>query len=184
MALLKIARMGPPVLRRSAEKVHEPLAPEVQGLVADMVETMEDAGGVGLAAPQVHESRRIIVFRIPGARAGAGTGDGAVPLTALINPGFEPTDPRQDEGREGCLSIPGLVGQVPRYRRIRYWGVGLDGRQIVREAADFHARVVQHEIDHLDGVLYPERMVDLATLAFTSEISRQAADDADTPTAA
>ncbi len=183
MALLKIARMGHPVLRQPAEMVHDPLAPEIQGLVADMVETMEDAGGVGLAAPQVHESRRVLVFRVPAGRAETAE-SGEVPVTVLINPGFEPTDPRQDADWEGCLSIPGLVGKVPRYRRIRYWGVGLDGATIVREAAGFHARVVQHEIDHLDGVLYPERMADLATLAFTSEISRQAADPADTPTAA
>lgn len=184
MALLKIAQMGNPILRRVADKVHDPQAPEVQGLVADMIETMDDASGVGLAAPQIHESRRIIVFRIPGAGGDSGTtADAAagVPLTALINPIFEPTDPRQDEDWEGCLSIPGLVGKVPRYRRIRYWGTTLAGRTVVREAAGFHARVVQHEIDHLDGVLYPERMSDLATLAFTSEIGRHReapADDA------
>jgi peptide deformylase len=187
MALLKIAQMGNPILRRVADKVHDPQAPEVQGLVADMIETMDDASGVGLAAPQVHESLRIIVFRIQGARAaraesvgGEANHDG-VPLTALINPIFEPTDSRQDEDWEGCLSIPGLIGKVPRYRRIRYWGTTLDGRTVVREASGFHARVVQHEIDHLDGVLYPERMSDLATLAFTSEIGRHGeapADDA------
>ena len=191
MALLKIAQMGNPILRRVADKVHDPQAPAVQGLVADMIETMDDAAGVGLAAPQVHESQRIIVFRISGARAAEADSDPAigeasgVPLTALINPIFEPTDPRQDEDWEGCLSIPGLIGKVPRYRRIRYWGTTIDGRTVVREASGFHARVVQHEIDHLDGVLYPERMTDLATLAFTSEIGRHGGGRAeDTPSEA
>ena len=184
MALLKIAQMGNPILRRVADKVHDPQAPGVQGLVADMIETMDDASGVGLAAPQVHEPLRVIVFRIPEART-SGDEAGGVPLTALVNPIFEPTDSRQDEDWEGCLSIPGIVGKVPRYRRIRYWGTTVDGRMLVREASGFHARVVQHEIDHLDGVLYPERMTDLATLAFTSEIGRDDAASADdTPSAA
>jgi peptide deformylase len=179
MALLKIARMGHPVLREPADKVRDPQAPEVQRLIADMIETMDDAPGVGLAAPQVHVARRIVTIRVSGRRMGGDDGADSdsdsegVPLTVLINPGFEPLDPRQDEGWEGCLSIPGLMGKVPRYRRIRYWGTAPDGRLIGREASGFHARVVQHEIDHLDGVLYPERMSDMTTLVFTSEVSRR-----------
>lgn len=181
MALLKIARMGHPVLRQAADIVRDPEAPEVQRLIANMIETMQDAEGVGLAAPQVYEPRRIVIFRIPGWRqtaeerrgetAGEGEG-GGVPLTVLINPQFEPLDPRQEDDWEGCLSIPGLTGRVPRYRHIRYWGLRPDGRMMCREAKGFHARVVQHELDHLDGVLYPERMTDLATFAFSSELKR------------
>lgn len=178
MAILKIARMGHPVLRRVAEPVADPAAPEVARLVADMLETMADADGIGLAAPQVHVSRRVVAFHVPRARAGAGPdaapdhADGPVPLTVLINPLIEPLDDATEEGWEACLSVPGLTGPVRRYRRIRYLGVGLDGRPIERLAEGFHARVVQHECDHLDGILYPQRMTDLGRLAFVEEIRR------------
>lgn len=178
MAILKIARMGHPVLRRVAEPVADPTAPEVAKLVADMLETMVDADGIGLAAPQVHVSRRVVAFHVPRARAGAGPdaapdhADGPVPLTILINPLIEPLDDATEEGWEACLSVPGLTGPVPRHRRIRYLGVGLDGKPIERLAEGFHARVVQHECDHLDGILYPQRMTDLGRLAFVEEIRR------------
>lgn len=189
MAILKIARMGHPVLRQPAEAVHAPHHPEIQRLIADMIDTMTDAEGVGLAAPQVHVSQRIIVFYVPAHRADAPEGeatdagngmaeDGAeVPLSVLINPQFEPLDSRQTTDWEGCLSIPGLVGRVPRYRKIRYWGLDARGRKVVREAEGFHARVVQHECDHLDGVLYLERMEDISSLCFTSERGRAGGDE-------
>jgi len=171
MTVLKIARMGQPVLRRRAAPVDLPRGPEVRRLAADMIETMHDAGGTGLAAPQVFVSRRLIVFFVDGARARAGDPEAeGVPLTVLVNPDYRPLDDEMESDWEGCLSIPGLIGQVPRHRRIRYWGETLDGVPVVREAQGFHARVVQHEIDHLDGILYPQRMTDLATLAFASEL--------------
>jgi peptide deformylase len=170
MAILKIARMGHPVLRRVADPVADPADPDLRWLVADMAETMVDAGGVGLAAPQVHVPRRIILFMVPGERASGQEGDLPLGLNVLINPEIEPLGPEQVSGWEGCLSIPGLRGVVPRYARIRYRGLGLDGASVEREASGFHARVVQHETDHLDGILYPDRMPDLKLLTFNEEM--------------
>ncbi|MGF1641663.1 MAG: peptide deformylase [Rhodospirillales bacterium] len=177
MAILKIARMGHPVLRRAAEPVTDPTAPEIARLVADMIATMVDAPGIGLAAPQVHVPLRIVVFNVPAARAGdpsapEGSADGPVPLTVLINPAIEPLTAEIASDRESCLSVPGLAGIVPRFRHIRYRGWTPSGDPVERTAAGFHARVVQHECDHLDGILYPQRMTDLASLAFVSEIDR------------
>lgn len=166
MSVLKIARMGHPVLSRVAEPVADPSHPEVHRLVADMVETLDDIGGLGLAAPQVHVSRRLIIFHVPGLDEDPG------PLTVLINPVIEPLTDDKEMGWEGCLSVPGLRGEVPRYTRIRYRGVIPGGGAIDREAEGYHARVVQHECDHLDGVLYPQRMTDLRRLVFESEMRR------------
>ncbi|HTZ36533.1 MAG TPA: peptide deformylase [Stellaceae bacterium] len=176
MALLKIARMGHPVLRARAVEVADPTAPWVRRLVEDMVETMEDAGGTGIAAPQVHASHRIVVFFVGGERVTDLAGDGEQPLTVLINPAIEPVGDDMAVGWEGCLSVPGLRGAVPRHLRVRYRGVGLDGRPIAREAAGFHARVVQHECDHLDGILYPQRIVDHRLLVYTEELQRHPID--------
>ena len=171
MTLLKIARMGHPVLLGQAEPVPDPTAREIRRLVSDMVETMEDANGVGLAAPQVHVSCRVIVFKAPAERSAPdGAEDGEAPLTALVNPVFEPVGDEIELGWEGCLSIPGLTGAVPRHARIRYRGTAPDGRAVEREARGFHARVVQHEIDHLDGILYTMRMDDLRMLTFSDEM--------------
>jgi peptide deformylase len=166
MAILKIARMGHPVLVQSAQPIDDPSAPTVRRLVADMAETMRDAEGIGLAAPQVHQSLRLILFMDAADRAEA---KGRRPL-ALINPEIEPLDDTLESGWEGCLSIPGLRGMVPRYARIGYRGLTLDGGTIEREAQGLHARVVQHEVDHLDGVLYPMRMPDLRQLTFETEL--------------
>ncbi len=186
MAILKIARMGHPVLNRVAAPVADPTSPDIHRLIVDMLETMEDANGTGLAAPQVHVPARIVAFFVSGARAkredGATREDGAeedaepddVPLSVLINPEVEPLNDEMALGWEACLSVPGLVGQVPRYTAVRYRGWTPKGEEIVREAKGFHARVVQHECDHLDGVLYPQRMTDLSTLIFTSEMGAQA----------
>jgi len=174
MAILKIARMGHPVLRQRAAEVADPKAPEIKRLVADMIETMEDAHGTGLAAPQVHVSLRVVVFKVMGVRAGDQPGDGPVPLTVLINPVIEPLGPETELGWEACLSVPGLMGAVPRWTRIRYSGVTPEGERIERVAAGFHARVVQHECDHLDGTLYPMRMTDLSLLGFADEMRRAA----------
>jgi peptide deformylase len=176
MALLKIARMGHPVLIRRAEEVADPTAREVRRLIEDMIETMEDAEGVGLAAPQVHIGKRIIIFKAPESRAGADDPASVIPLTALINPVIEPLSDEMVDGFEGCLSIPGLSGVVPRYQRIRYRGFAPNGAPVERVATGFHARVVQHETDHLDGILYTMRMKDLRLLSFTDELRRLASD--------
>jgi|SRR5690348_13896417 peptide deformylase len=176
MALLKIARMGHPVLRARAAAVDGPTAPWVRQLVDDMIETMEDAGGTGIAAPQVHMPHRIVVFRVDPERLTDIPGDAAQDLSVLINPVIEPVGSERAFGWEGCLSVPGMRGVVPRHLQIRYRGVDLDGRPIEREAAGFHARVVQHECDHLDGILYPQRMTDLRLLFFTEELQRNPID--------
>lgn len=171
MAILKIARMGHPVLARQADPVDDPTAPEIRRLVADMLETLADAGGVGLAAPQVHVPLRVVIFAVPESRDRDGPG---VPLTVLVNPEVTPLDDAQDNDWEGCLSIPGMVGlSVPRWSRIGYAFHGLDGKSEEREAHGFHARVVQHECDHLDGILYPMRMTDLDGFGFSEEIMRR-----------
>jgi peptide deformylase len=166
MAILKIARMGHPVLVQRAQPIEDPSAEEVRRLAAEMAETMLDAEGIGLAAPQVHRSLRLILFLDADDRAEV---QGRPPL-ALINPEVEPLDDTLESGWEGCLSIPGLRGVVPRYARIGYRGLTLDGGTIEREAQGLHARVVQHEIDHLDGILYPMRMTDLRELTFETEL--------------
>lgn len=169
MAILKIARMGHPVLRRPAEPVADPGAPEIARLVADMIETMADAGGVGLAAPQVHVPLRVIVYHVPAARDTEGE---SRPLTVLVNPVLDPLGDDMDVAFEACLSLPGLAGAVPRHRRVGYRAVGLDGRPIEGEAAGFHARVLQHECDHLDGRLFPMRMADLSSFGFAEELRK------------
>jgi peptide deformylase len=174
MAILKIARMGHPVLTRRADLVDDPGAEPLQRLIADMAETMRDAEGIGLAAPQVHQSLRLILF-LDAERRGE-TAD-RVPIV-LINPEIEPLDDAREPDWEGCLSIPGLRGIVPRYARIFYRGLGPDGRTIEREARGLHARVVQHEVDHLDGILFPMRMPDLRQLVFESELKHVLADEA------
>ena len=170
MAILKIARMGHPVLRMRAEEIADPTVPEVKALVGSMVETLADIEGMGLAAPQVHVSRRLVIFRTP--RAGEETLEDEHDwsgLTVLVNPLVEPLGDEISEGWEGCLSVPGLRGLVPRYERIRYGGVTPNGETIEREVEGYHARVVQHEVDHLDGILYPQRMTDMTKLIFESE---------------
>jgi peptide deformylase len=143
-----------------------------------MMETMDDAGGTGLAAPQVHVPLRIFVFKISPERSSGAPDDEAVGHTVLINPVIEPLGGEQELGWEGCLSIPGMRAAVPRYRRVRYSGVDCDRRTISREASGFHARVVQHENDHLDGILYPMRMQDFRLFGFNEELARAAQEGA------
>lgn len=178
MAILKVARMGHPVLNRTADAVEDPTAPEIQRLIADMVDTMADAPGIGLAAPQVHVPKRLVIFHIPETRAhqeedeNGDEAEEAVPMTVLINPEIEALGEERVTGIEGCLSLPGMVGMVPRFRHIRYKALAPDGSVIEREASGYYARVVQHECDHLDGILYPQRMEDLSTLGYTDEMDR------------
>jgi peptide deformylase len=174
MAILKIARMGHPVLLRKCAPVADPGAPEIRRLVADMMETMEDAPGVGLAAPQVYQPLRLFVFRVPGETQDAS--DIRLGNTVLINPEVELLGDERVMGWEGCLSIPGLRAAVPRAARIRYRGVDCDGNLTEREVTGFHARVVQHEYDHLNGVLYTMRMTDFRNFGFSDELDRAGAE--------
>ena len=175
MTIRKIARMGHPILTQVAEPVTDPTAPEILDLVRDMIETMEDANGAGLAAPQVYVPLRVVIFQAPAGRAGAEIDaeeeyDPTAPLTVLINPEIEQVGDELELGWEGCLSVPDLRGLVPRHRRIIYRGLDIDGQSIEVRAQGFHARVVQHECDHLDGMLYPQRMPDMRALIFESEV--------------
>ena len=174
MAILKIARMGHPVLAQKAQPVADPTAPEIRRLVRDMIETMIDANGAGLAAPQVHVPLQLAVFQAPAERTDQGLSeaeryDTTAPLTVLINPQIEVVGDEQEGGWEGCLSIPGMRGFVERPAHIHYRGVSHEGQPVERSARGFHARVVQHELDHLEGILYPQRMRDLTKLIFESE---------------
>jgi peptide deformylase len=175
MAILKIARMGHPVLLQRCEPVPDPGAPEIRRLVADMMETMEDAPGVGLAAPQVYVPLRLFVFRVPGERREDDPDDLPVGNSVLINPELTLLSDERVLNWEGCLSIPGLRAGVPRSPRVRYRGVDCDGNVVEREVSGFHARIVQHEYDHLDGILYTMRMTDFRLFGFSEELSRLAA---------
>ncbi len=171
MSVLPISRMGADVLKRRADDVADAQDPAIAALVNDMIETMIDAKGIGLAAPQVGVGKRVVIFFVPAER----NGNTEVPLTVMINPVIEPLTGMQVEQFEACLSVPSLTGKVPRWTKIRYSYTDLTGQKIVREADDFHARVVQHECDHLDGILYPQRMKDIRTLAFVDVLQAEAA---------
>lgn len=168
MAVRQVLRMGHPLLLRVAQAVADPRDPAVATLLEDLFDTMAACNGAGLAAPQIGVPVRVVVFgvthnpRYPQAEA--------VPRTVLINPLIEVLDPTPEDGWEGCLSVPGLRGLVPRPRAVRYSGYDARGHRLEREATGFHARVVQHECDHLDGVLYPQRMRDLRQFGFEPEI--------------
>ena len=176
MAILKIARMGHPILRARANDVPDPTAPEVARLVDAMIETMDDADGTGLAAPQVHMPWRIVVYKVEADRMAdeeeEGIGEGGVPLTVLINPVVTPVGEETNIGFEACLSVPGMAGAVRRFNRVRVTYQTLEGKEINLEADDFHARVIQHECDHLDGILYPSRIEDMSQFGFVEELSR------------
>ena len=171
MALLKIARMGHPILLARAAEVPEPGAASVRALIDDMIETMHDARGAGLAAPQVHVGLRVFVYSVPEARS-TGPDDPPLPVQALINPRITPLGDEMVHRVEGCLSIPGLRGAVPRHLRVRYEGFDREGAPVHGEAGGFLAMVLQHEHDHLDGILYPMRMTDLTRLGFEDELAR------------
>jgi peptide deformylase len=166
MTIREILKMGDARLLRIAEPVLSFDSTELHALIADMFDTMEAANGAGLAAPQIGENLQLVIFgftknlRYPDAAP--------VPRTVLINPVIEPLGTDEEEGWEGCLSVPGLRGVVPRWAHIRYRGFDPLGQPIEREADGFHARVVQHEVDHLIGRLYPTRMRDLTRLGYTS----------------
>ena len=164
MAIRPVLRMGHPVLRAVAAPVTRFGTDALRALVRDMDDTMRALSGAGIAAPQIGVSLRVVIFevtanpRYPQAEA--------VPYTVLVNPELEPLGPETEAGWEGCLSVPGMRGLVPRYRRLRYRGFDVEGRPIDRVVDGFHARVVQHEVDHLDGILYPMRVTDLRDFGF------------------
>jgi peptide deformylase len=166
----EILRMGDPRLLRVSEPVRDFGTDELRALVDDMFETMEAANGAGLAAPQIGVPLRVVIFGYsdPSLRNPRYPDADPVPQTILINPVLEPLSDVMEDGWEGCLSVPGLRGVVPRLTRLRYRGVDVDGRPLERIAEGFHARVVQHESDHLDGILYPMRIRDFSQFGFTS----------------
>ena len=164
-----ILRMGDPRLLQVAAPVREFGTPELDALVADMFDTMQAANGAGLAAPQIAVPLRVVIFGYadPAMRNPRYPDADPVPQTILLNPELEPLSDQLEAGWEGCLSVPGLRGVVDRYARLRYRGVDLQGRPIERIAEGFHARVVQHEVDHLDGILYPMRVRDFSRFGYT-----------------
>ena len=165
MTVHKILKMGDPRLLRQAQPVARFDTPELHALVADMFETMHAANGVGLAAPQIGVDLQLVIF---GFGSNARYPDApAVPQTVLINPVLTPLGDGMEEGWEGCLSVPGMRGVVPRWSRLRYAGFDQFGARIEREVDGFHARVVQHECDHLQGILYPMRIRDFSRFGFT-----------------
>jgi peptide deformylase len=168
MAVREILRMGDPRLLQVAKLVPAAMfqSAEMTALIADLLDTMNTAHGAGIAAPQIGVDLRVVIF--------GGTGKNPrypdapeIPYTVLCNPQLEPLDDAQNDGWEGCLSVPGLRGEVPRFERLRYTGFDASGREFSREVEGFHARVVQHECDHLDGVLYPRRIKDMTRFGFT-----------------
>jgi peptide deformylase len=164
MTVRRVLKMGDPLLYRKADPVPQFNTPELDRLVADMFDTMAELNGAGLASPQIGVSQRVVIFgveanpRYPHVEP--------VPTTVLINPVLEPIGGDMDEGWEGCLSVPGLRGLVTRHLNLRYTGFDQHGTPIDRTVSGFHARVVQHECDHLDGVLYPMRLRDIRLLGF------------------
>ena len=168
MPVRDVLRMGHPVLRERAKPVEEFGTPQLRALLDDMKETMAAKNGAGLAAPQIGVGQRVVIFgvehnpRYPDAEP--------VPFTVLVNPKLVMLSREVEEDWEGCLSVPGMRGLVPRYTKLRYSGFDIEGNPIERVAEGFHARVVQHECDHLDGILYPQRITDLSKFGFNEEL--------------
>lgn len=181
MAIRQVARMGHPVLRKVAEPVADPGDPEIARLAEDMRDTIEDIGAAGIAAPQVYVSKRVVVFRVLASRIPPGVKLKPIPWTTMINPVVKPLTDKKEMIWERCLSLPGLHGKVPRFTKIKVTYQTTEGRQIEIDAEDWLAMLLQHEVDHLDGILYPMRMVDLSLLAFNSEPGALAEEAAKTP---
>jgi peptide deformylase len=180
VAVLRIAKMGNPVLLRKAAPVADARAPEIRKLAEDMQETLEDIGASGLAAPQVFVSRRVVVYRIIASRIPAGSGLEPRPWTVMVNPVITPKTEVRTPVWERCLSIPGLHGKVPRFLSIHISYQDLDGNTVSHDAHSSWAALLQHECDHLDGIVYPMRMTDLSLLAYNDEpgpLAQEAARD-------
>src|SRR4051812_4614241 len=180
MAVLRIARMGNPILSQVASPVEDPTAPAIRQLAADMQETLEDIGASGLAANQVFVAKRVVVYRMIAARIPKGSGLEPRPWTVMVNPLITPKTEGKTPVWERCLSVPGLHGKVPRFLHIEISYLDLEGRRHTHEARSSWAALLQHECDHLDGVLYPMRMTDLSLLAYNEEpgpLAREVAAD-------
>ena len=169
MAVLRIAKMGNPILLKKADPVPDPTAADIRRLAADMQDTLEDIGASGLAAPQVFASKRVVVYRIIAARIPEGSGLQPRPWTVMVNPVITPKAQTTTPVWERCLSIPGLHGKVPRYLDINIKYQDLDGKTHSHDAHSSWAALLQHECDHLDGIVYPMRMTDLSLLAYNEE---------------
>ena len=170
MAVRNIVLMGNPSLMRVADPVADPTTGEISDLVADMQDTLEDIDANGLAAPQIEVPLRVVLYRVPAHRIPDGAKMKPVPWTPLINPVIEPLSDEKKPIWERCLSLPGLYGKVPRHTQIRITFQTLDGANEDRVAEGYHAMLLQHECDHLDGILYPQRMSDMTQFSFTSEL--------------
>jgi len=168
MSILKIARLGHPVLNKKAIIVKNLSDPKIKKLIEDMIETMLDANGIGLAAPQVHVNKQVIIFRIP--KEEKDEKDELIEITALINPKLSNISDETADDWEGCLSIPGMSGLVKRFSKVRYEGFDMTGNIIKKTAEGFHARVIQHEFDHLMGTLYIHKLADSRAFGFSEEI--------------
>jgi len=175
MAVMPIRRMGDPVLLARATPLAMPFPADLAMLVTDMIETMIDAGGVGLAAPQIGRSIRLFVYRLPQARAEPGAAE--IAPRALVNPVLTPLSEEITEDVEGCLSLPELRGSVRRFTHIAYTGFDPSGEAISGRAFGYHARILQHEQDHLDGILYPMRMTDFRSFGYARELTRASIPD-------
>ena len=169
MAVRRVLRMGHPLLLEKSSPITTFDTPELEQLITDMFDTMEKEDGAGIAAPQIGVLKRVVIFGVEEDNPRY-PGRGEVPTTVLINPVITLLDERREQGWEGCLSVPGMRGQVSRHSRIRYSGYDQYGGIIEREADGFHARVVQHEVDHLDGILYPMRIEDMKEFGFKEEL--------------
>lgn len=170
MSAKSIVRAGDPVLRRVAVPVADPTAPEIRDLVREMEASLAEAGGIGLAAPQIGISQRVILISVPATRRSDDPDDGPLPLTALVNPELTPIGDERALGMEGCLSIPGMRGEVERWLRVRLTAVTPEGRPVDAVMTGMRARVLQHEVDHLDGVLYLDRMTDFTRFGYVEEL--------------
>ncbi len=170
MSAKSIVRAGDPVLRRVAAPVADPTSPRIADLLREMEASLAEAGGIGLAAPQIGVSERVILISVPAARKTDDPEDGPLPLTALINPALEPVGEDRALGMEGCLSIPGLRGEVPRWTRVRLTAVTPQGEPVDTVMTGMRARVLQHEVDHLDGILYLDRMTDFTRFGYVEEL--------------
>ncbi|HEV3287231.1 MAG TPA: peptide deformylase [Steroidobacteraceae bacterium] len=170
MPVRQVLKMGEPLLRRVAAPVTR-FDAQLAALVADLDDTMRELNGAGIAAPQIGVSARVVIFELKDNPRYPHLAP--VPYTVLVNPLVTPLGAEEDEGWEGCLSVPGLRGLVPRFRRLRYQGFDVQGAPIDRTVEGFHARVVQHEVDHLDGILFPQRVRDLRNFGFEDALAAQ-----------
>lgn len=167
MSILKIAKLGHPVLVKKTKEINDLASLDLKKIVLDMSETMLDADGIGLAAPQVHLNHRMFIYRNPDMIE-----DDKIKISVLINPKIEKIDNETEDGWEGCLSIPGMSGLVRRFKNIKYSAQNLDGEIISEEIKGLHARVVQHEFDHLNGILYTSRLAHKNAFGYSEEIEK------------